>query len=162
MNDDYMKRTELTLERRFDAPVERVFRAFADPDDFARWIWAGMGGEPWAEVDLRVGGAYRAYTKAAGGRHQGEGWSGMCGIYAEVRPNERLAFTVHWDADVGYNRPEALTLDEVVIVDFAADGDGTSLKLRHLGIPDDGVSALTHREGVAAALDLLGEIVTGS
>lgn len=159
MADTYMKRTEYTLERTFDAPVERVFRAFTEPQDFARWIWAGMGTDPWAEIDLRVGGAYRAYTKIEGGRHQGEGWSGMCGLYVDVKPNERLVLTGHWDADVGYNTPDALTLDEVMIVDFAQTETGTRLTLQHLGIPDDGVSAPTHKEGVAMSLELLAAVV---
>lgn len=99
-SDDYLKRTEVLIERNFDAPPERAFRAWTEPRTMARWMWAGLGDEPWAECDLRVGGAYRVYTKFDGGRHQGAGWSGMCGLFVEIVPNEKLIDTVHWDADV--------------------------------------------------------------
>jgi len=159
MSDTHMRRAELTIERTFDAPRERVWRAMTHPEELARWIWAGMGGEPWAEVDLRVGGAWRAYTRFPGGRHQGEGWSGMCGLYVVVEPPARLVFTLHWDADVGYNRPDALTLDEVVSVVLVPDGAGTRLTYTHTGIPDDGRSAATHRQGEAASLELLARVL---
>jgi uncharacterized protein YndB with AHSA1/START domain len=154
-----MKRTSFTLERTFDAPVARVYEAWTEPKDLARWLWASLGKDAWAEVDLRAGGAYRVYTNFPGGRHRGEGWSGMCGIYVDVQPGRRLAFTLHWDADVGYNTPDALTLDEVVVVDFEGDGDKTHLTMRHLGIPDDGKSALTHKQGVAESLDMLAALL---
>jgi uncharacterized protein YndB with AHSA1/START domain len=161
MNDPYMKRTEYTIERTFTAPPARLWRAFTDPEELGRWIWAGLGGEVWAEVDLRVGGAYRVYTKLAGGRHHGADWSGMCGIYVDLEPERRLIFTLHWDADVGYNRPDALTLDEVVRATFEPDGDGTRMTFTHLGIPDDGQSASVHRQGEEQAIEVLARLVEG-
>ena len=159
MTDAYMNRTEFTIDRTFDAPVKRVYRAWTDPEDLARWIWASLGKDVRAELDVRVGGAYRIYSNVAGGRHQGEGWSGMCGLYVDVEPQRRLAFTLHWDADVGYNRPDALTLDEAVIVTFAPAGEGTRMVMMHMGIPDDGQSVLEHRRGVEESLDMLADVV---
>jgi len=161
MADAFMRRTDFVLDRTFDAPPERVFRAWTEPEDLARWIWASLGENVWAEIDLRVGGAYRVYTNRSGGRHQGEGWSGMCGLYVDVQPGRRLVFTLHWDADVGYNRDDRLTIDEVVAVDFAAEGHGTRMTMRHLGIPDDGHSVLAHKQGVEESLDLLAAVVAG-
>lgn len=158
-SDSYLKRTEVEIERRVAAPAAEVFRAFTEPSLMSRWMWAGMGGEAWAECDLRVGGAYRVYTKFEGGQHQGEGWSGMCGIYVGVVPDRRLVYTMHWDADVEYNRDGRLTLDEVVSVTLAPEGDGTRLTFVHMGIPDDGRSAGGHRAGDEAALDLLATVV---
>ena len=161
-SDMYMKRTQFTLERTYAAPPERVYKAWIDPDDLARWIWASLGKNVWSELDLRVGGAYRIYSEIEGGRHRGEGWSGMCGLYVEVEPARRLAFTLHWDADVGYNAPDALTLDELVTVTFAAQGDGTRMTMTHFGIPDDGQSVMAHEQGMAQALDMLGVLVGSS
>jgi len=159
VDDGYMKRTEFTLDRVFAATPERLWEAWTEPADLARWIWASLGKEVAAERDLRPGGAYRIYTRFPGGTHRGEGWSGMCGLYFDVAPGERLGFTLHWDADVGYNREGALTLDEVVLVTFAPEGDGTRVVMRHLGIPDDGRSAPTHRAGMAEAFDMLAAVV---
>jgi uncharacterized protein YndB with AHSA1/START domain len=161
-----MRYAEFTIERALDAPVAQVYRAWTDPELLARWIWAGMGTSPWAEVDPRVGGAYRAYTNVKGGRHEGEGWSGMCGVYAVVEPERRLVLTLHWDADVEYNQaPDALVLDEVLDVTFAPDGvggagdSGTKLTVTHRGIPDDGKSVEGHRAGMALALDVLAKLL---
>ncbi len=136
-----------------------MFAAWTDPADLARWIWASLGKNVWAEVDLRMGGAYRIYSQVKGGTHQGEDWSGMCGIYTDVEPARRLAFTLHWDADVGYNAAGALTLDEAMIVTFAPDGDGTRMTFTHVGIPDDGQSVQAHRAGVAESFDMLADVV---
>ncbi len=159
MADAYMKRTEFVLERVFRASPERVYRAWTDPADISRWIWASMGRDVWAELDVSVGGAYRVYTRHKGGVHQGADWSGMCGVYVEVEPHRKLVMTVHWDADVGYNQGGALALDEVVIVTFDEVPDGTRMTWRHLGIPDDSMSVNGHRMGVAESLEILAGVV---
>ena len=61
--------------------------------------------------------------------------------------------------DVDVCRNDALTLDEVVDVSFAPDGDGTVLTLTHRGIPDDGQSVSGHRQGVSESLDMLAEVL---
>jgi uncharacterized protein YndB with AHSA1/START domain len=43
------------LQRRFDADIERVFRAFTEPAELVRW-WGPMNVRTSAaEIDLRVG-----------------------------------------------------------------------------------------------------------
>lgn len=158
-NDKYLKRAEVRIDRRFDAPPSRVYEAWTDPELVSAWIWAGLGGEVWTESDLRVGGAYRVYTKLAGGTHQGEGWSGMCGLFVEIVPDCKLVYTVHWDADVFYNRPGNLTLDEVVTVTFTPDGDGTQMSFVHMGVPDDGGSVNEHRAGIDQSFNILATIL---
>lgn len=157
--DTYLKRAEVTMERAFAAPPSRVFRAWTEPDALARWIWASLSKDVWVERDLRVGGAYRIYTHTAGGKHEGEGWSGMCGLYLVVEPDHRLTFSLQWDADMGYNPPGSLTLDEVVAVTFTPEGEDTRMRLVHLGMPDDGRAADEHRKGWGQALDTLAELV---
>src|SRR5512132_1774450 len=50
---------DIEITRVFDVPPERVYQAFTDPDQFARWY--GPVGFPvhrdTVEVDARVGGA---------------------------------------------------------------------------------------------------------
>ena len=60
--DTFMKRTEFTLERKFDATPERMFRAWTDQEDLRRWIWASLSKDVWSEIDLRVGGARQIVT----------------------------------------------------------------------------------------------------
>src|SRR5215204_6352351 len=52
--------TMLRVSRRFDAPRERVFDAWTNPDVLRSWWAAGPDWKtPTAEVDARPGGSYR-------------------------------------------------------------------------------------------------------
>ena len=124
-----------------------------------RWMWASLSKEVWCESDLRVGGAYRIYTKFAGGQHHGAGWSGMCGLFIEIVPDHKLLYTLHWDADVCYNQGNQMALDEVVSVVLTPEGDGTHMSFCHMGIPDDGKSAPTHRVGIEESFDMLAQLL---
>lgn len=50
---------QLVIERRLQAPPERVFDAFTDAEQLKQWWWPNGFTCPAAEVDLRVGGKYR-------------------------------------------------------------------------------------------------------
>jgi uncharacterized protein YndB with AHSA1/START domain len=50
---------QLVIERALAFAPERVFDAFTDPDQLAKWWWPNGFTCPAAEVDLRVGGRYR-------------------------------------------------------------------------------------------------------
>ena len=147
----------LRITRWFPVGPDRVFRAFVDPGEVARWMWAELGSSPRAEIDLEVGGRYRIAIDPPEGE---PGWDGradiaMSGVYVEIAPPHRLVYTLHWEADVGYNPPGTQTSDEVVIVDLTGERDGTSMVYQHLGIRDDGVSAVEHGKGTDAAFDVL-------
>jgi uncharacterized protein YndB with AHSA1/START domain len=51
---------QVLVTRVFDAPRERVFRAWTDPDDVAAWFGPGHVDTPRdrVHIDLRVGGRY--------------------------------------------------------------------------------------------------------
>lgn len=154
--------TEVLARRRFAAPVARLWSAFTNPIDMASWMWAGYAENCVAENDLRIGGSYRVYTDS---NATADGWHsdriGRLGIYVEAVPEERLVYTLHWDAPVGYNQQGGVVTDEVMVVSFNADGDGTWVELRHLGIPDDGVSAMEHARALAQEFDYLAGVVEG-
>ena len=57
--------TQVSVSRRLHAPVERVFRAFTDPTDMARWMWGPLSANTVADADVRVGGRYSVYIDAA-------------------------------------------------------------------------------------------------
>jgi uncharacterized protein YndB with AHSA1/START domain len=71
-----------------------------------------------AELDLRVGGHYRISFSSVQGEYHEVG-----GIYREVVPNERLAFTWAW-----HSTPER---ESLVTVALKSDGDGTLLTFHH-------------------------------
>jgi uncharacterized protein YndB with AHSA1/START domain len=79
---------QILITREFDAPRELVYKAWTTPELVKRW-WSGQKGEvTLAEIDLRVGGAWR-YVMIAG-----EGFEvAFHGEYREIVPNERIVST---------------------------------------------------------------------
>jgi uncharacterized protein YndB with AHSA1/START domain len=79
----------LTITRVFEAPRERVWREWTEPERFADWFGGPKSEVPLSSVsmDVRVGGTWRATMLAARGEIQ---WKGE---YLEVIPPERLVLT---------------------------------------------------------------------
>ena len=140
--------TVLRIEREFDAKPERVFAAWTSPGDLERWVWGSIGKDVAVEVDLRVGGRYRASTA----RPDGEAWV-MSGVYLEVSPPRRLVYTVEWTAPMGYECPE-----ERVTVDFVAAGAGTRMTFVHAGVPSPEARG-AHEEGWSNTFDALAGVL---
>lgn len=98
-----------TLVRHLNAPRDRVFAAWTDPDQLDQW-YAGPGPTqniP-TTVDLRVGGAWRLHMVENESRAYMTG-----GIYREIVPPERLVFS--WGAIDGWPKIEPDRLDDVPI-----------------------------------------------
>jgi len=83
---------DLSITRVFDAPRDRVWREWTDPEAFADWYGGAEAEVPVSSVsmDLREGGAWKATMFARPERQQID-WRGE---YREVVEPERLAFTV--------------------------------------------------------------------
>ena len=81
----------ITITRVFDAPRERVWREWTEPDRFADWFGGGEAEVPVSTVvmDVREGGAWRATMLADSGRREIH-WYGE---YREVVEPERLVLT---------------------------------------------------------------------
>ena len=82
----------ITITRVFDAPRERVWREWTEPERFADWYGGSESEVPVSTVsmDVREGGAWRATMFAGPGRREIQ-WKGE---YREVVELERLVFTV--------------------------------------------------------------------
>jgi uncharacterized protein YndB with AHSA1/START domain len=79
---------QILITREFDAPKELVYKAWTTPELVKRW-WSGEKGEvTLAEIDLRVGGAWR-YVMVAGGGFE----VAFHGEYREIVPDERIVST---------------------------------------------------------------------
>jgi uncharacterized protein YndB with AHSA1/START domain len=85
-----MAEAGLSITRIFDAPRERVWREWTEPEAFADWFGGPQCEVPLESVvmDVRAGGALRL-TMLIGSREVH--WHGE---YREVREPERLAFTI--------------------------------------------------------------------
>ena len=154
--------SSVRARRRYAASTRRMWEAFTNPGDIARWMWGSYTKNCVANADLRVGGGYSVYTDSQATQ---DGWSsdriGRLGIYVEIVPEQRLVYTLHWDAPVGYNQKGDVVTDEVFIVTFTSDQADTIVEVNHLGIPDDGVSAGGHAAGLGEELETLAALLAG-
>jgi uncharacterized protein YndB with AHSA1/START domain len=82
----------ISITRVFDAPRERVWQEWTEPERLADWFGGSESEVPMSTVsmDVRPGGSWRLTMFAAPGRREIQ-WTGE---YREVSPPERLVFTV--------------------------------------------------------------------
>jgi uncharacterized protein YndB with AHSA1/START domain len=82
----------ISITRVFDAPRERVWKEWTEPERFADWFGGSESEVPLSTVsmDVRPGGSWRATMFAEPGRREIR-WKGE---YREVVEPERLSFTV--------------------------------------------------------------------
>jgi len=100
---------ELRMTRSFAAAPELVYAAHTVPALLLRWYGALVS----AEIDLRVGGAWRFVSKRPDGREIGQ-----FGVYREIEPSARLLQTENW---TDWN-PGELTVSTI----FAPAGGGAT------------------------------------
>ena len=113
------------FQRVFRAPVQRVFRAFIDPDAMTKWLPPhGFTGRV-HEMDARVGGIYRmSFTNLNNGQSHSFG-----GKFLEFRPAELLSHTDRFDA-------ADLPGEMVTTIRFQTVSVGTEVNIEQMGIPD--------------------------
>ena len=82
----------IAMTRVFDAPRERVWREWTEPERFADWFGGAESEVPLSTVtmDVRPGGGWKATMYVGPSRHEIR-WRGE---YVEVDPPEKLVFTV--------------------------------------------------------------------
>jgi uncharacterized protein YndB with AHSA1/START domain len=104
----------IRITRVFDAPRERIWSEWTEPESFADWYGGPQCEVPLSSVsmDVRPGGRWRLTMFAPPHRRQID-WRGE---YREVSPPERLVFTV-----TDQPGDDAFELVTVVLTDL---GDG--------------------------------------
>ncbi|MET0694966.1 MAG: SRPBCC domain-containing protein [Propionibacteriaceae bacterium] len=138
-----------TLVRTFEASPKEVWEAWIDPDEAAQW-WHPRGAttpRESVEIDARVGGRY-TYTMVddTTGQRVVTG-----GVYREVEPYERLAFT--WGEPDGDPDDSPLITISLEQLD---EGTRMTFDLRGIdGTRGDG----SFYDGWESALDSLGDHV---
>jgi uncharacterized protein YndB with AHSA1/START domain len=133
----------LTLERRLHASPEKVYAAWTDPEKLVQWFGPAqtMIGTVRAEIDVRVGGRFRASFNTDDGEYHEVG-----GTYREVVPNEKLVFSWAW-----HTTPER---ESLVVVTLKPQGAVTLLTLHHEQLFDQAARD-GHKRGWTGTLDKL-------
>ena len=143
-----------TIERRYDAAPERVFRAYSDPVAFRRWFVEAPGAtvHDWVH-DFRVGGR-------GGGRYRFGGQDSAVGfndtVFLDIVENRRIILSDVMGRELGSERRRDSA--SLATVELFADGSGTRLIYTEQGayFGDDGGAHIPLREeGCAKMLENL-------
>ena len=133
--------TKIVVTRALSASPAEVFDAWLESSSIGEWMCPGQIKRTSAQVDARVGGAFRIEMEEPDGTvyvHEGE--------YLELRRPERLAFT--WISEATGNARS------VVTIDLTGNGDKTEIVLVHEKLPDS-QAAQMHEQGWIQILDRL-------
>jgi len=141
------RRLGFTLTRVFDAPRERVWREWTEPERFAEWFGGAEADVPLDTVamDVRPGGTWRA-TMFSGPRRREIRWKGE---FVEVDPPERLVLTFSDQPD---DAPHELV---IVVLRDLGDGRTEMILEQHGQLPPDVYAAA--RNGWGAFFDAMAE-----
>ena len=142
------KTLTLAITREFDAPCEKVFKAWTDPGALKKWFGPPGVATQSASVDLRVGGVYQLTMVPSDGDpviHHGR--------YRLIEPPHKLVFTwiLEGQACEGSDGETAETLVTIVFHDL---GSTTRVELIHEFLPSE-KSKEGHTMGWNGSLDRL-------
>jgi uncharacterized protein YndB with AHSA1/START domain len=136
----------LVVRRTLSASPERVFAAWLEPQSMARWL--SPFADAVAEVDARVGGAFRVVMRGLGREIE------HTGTYQEIDRPRRLVFT--WISPYTGSEPSLVTVELTPV----SPGDRTELTLTHERLPVDQVAS--HGGGWGTMLEHLETYLKGS
>jgi len=103
----------VVIERTFNAPVAKVWKALTDVEEMRQWYF------DLKEFRPEVGFEFEFVVE-----HKGMTYHHLCGI-TEVIPQKKLAYTWRYKGHEG---------DSLVTFELFADGDRTRLNLTHEGL----------------------------
>ena len=140
---------EIRIERVFNAPRERVWKAMTDPELVAQW-W-GRGNKLVIErFEPERGGRWRFVE------HGPDGVYGFEGRYREVTPTSRIVQTFEYDGMPGHVVVEDMTLEDL--------GDGrtrlVTVSLFHTAAERDGMLQSGMEQGLNQSYEALDRVLS--
>jgi uncharacterized protein YndB with AHSA1/START domain len=140
---------EIRIERVFDAPRDKVFATFTNPDLIPEWWGPRETTTVVDEMDVRTGGRWRFVNRTSDG-----GETAFRGAYREVTPPERIVQTFEWEPMAGHVSVETATFDDL--------GDRTkvtTVSLFHTTEERDGFLASGMERGLNETYERLDELL---
>jgi uncharacterized protein YndB with AHSA1/START domain len=138
--------TSLTLVRRIAARPSIVFEAMTTAEGVAAWFGPDDLPVVRAQMDARVGGAYRVHFRTRDGRdHE------ACGEFIELVPPRRIVMSWSWAFG---GAPEEQGRISRIEIGLAPITGGTEVTFTHTDLRDQ-ASAKSHTGGWTGALHKL-------
>jgi uncharacterized protein YndB with AHSA1/START domain len=139
---------DIRIERVFNAPRDRVYAAFTDPELVPEW-WGSRDGTTVVDrMDVKVGGHWRFVSDSQHGEH------GFRGTYRDVSPPERLEYSFEWEGMPGHVCIETVTFEDL--------GDSTKVvttTLFHTTEERDGMLSSGMEDGLNESYARLDELL---
>lgn len=153
------KKKDLVVTRIFDAPVERVWNAWRDPEQVMRW-WGPKGfTSPLAKIDFREGGTSLVCMRSPDGRDFYNTWE-----YRKIVPMKLIEFIQNFankdgkKADpVAHGLPPDFPQDVRSTVTFKALDGKTEMTVTEYGYTSDQMLEMS-KAGLEECLDKMAAI----
>jgi uncharacterized protein YndB with AHSA1/START domain len=140
---------EIHIERVFDAPRDRVFAVYTDPELIPEW-WGPRGTTAIVDqMDVRAGGSWRFVMRDADG-----GESGFRGTYREITAPERIVQTFEWEGMPGH-----VSVETAVFEDLGDQTKVTTTSIFHTTEERDGMLASGMEGGLNETYARLDELL---
>jgi uncharacterized protein YndB with AHSA1/START domain len=140
---------EIYIERVFDAPRDRVFAVYTDPQLIPEW-WGPRGGTTIVDtMDVRAGGGYRFVMRGADGSE-----TAFRGTYREVSPPERIVQTFEWEGMPGH-----VSVETAVFEDLGEQTKVTTTSIFHTTEERDGMLDSGMETGLNETYERLDEVL---
>jgi uncharacterized protein YndB with AHSA1/START domain len=125
---------QLKVSRTFDAPLEILWKAWTEPEQFMKWYGPKGFTAPTCEIDLREGGSHLWSMQTPNGRKMY-----FTGKFTEVKPMERLVYTDGMSDENGnlmsaemMGMPAGTPVSMDVTVTFAYADGKTTVTVSHM------------------------------
>ncbi|WP_225860805.1 SRPBCC family protein [Streptomyces triticiradicis] len=139
----------ILITREFDAPPERVFRAYTDPGLVVRWLGPRRLTMLIDVYEARTGGSYRYVHREDDGTEYG-----FRGVFHEVRRDERIVQTFAYD---GF--PDGVSLETTLFEDLGGRTRVTTTSLMASLKARDAMIRSGMRRGVTEGHERLDELL---
>jgi len=119
---------EVNFDREYDAPVEKVWQAWTEPDQLKTWWGPDNVVIPECEVDLRAGGRFYIVMEAgeAMGPYKGTRWP-MEAKFTVVENKSKLVYEAKaWTE----GHEETTQIDQVTEITFFENSSKTKISLK--------------------------------
>jgi len=140
---------EVITERVFDAPRDRVYAAFTDPELIPQWWGRRRTTTLVDKLDVRPGGAWRFVERNSDGSE-----NGFRGTFREVTPPESLVYTFEWEGMPGH-----VVVDTVSFEDLDGRTKVTNTSLFHTTEERDGMLESGMEKGLNESYEQLDELL---